>query len=113
MKTRLKELRAAAGYATAAQFAEYMNLSVHTYRKYEQGVIDLPIETAFAFADVFDCTLDELVGRTPPSVEALTQDERALLDCYRRCDSRDKAAVAQLASTLSRDEVEEEEVEVA
>ena len=88
MKTRLKEFRKMAGYSSADEFAEKMGMSVHTYRKYEQGVIDLYLDTACEFADEFGCTLEELIGRKPANGtgEFLTKDERFILEAYRNGD---------------------------
>ena len=78
MKTNLQKLRKEAGWKSAHAFADHMGISRSTYTHYEQGDIVMPLDRAWAFADEFDVTLDELMGRTPPTqaAKAESQTER-------------------------------------
>ena len=67
MKTKLQELRKAAGFKSARAFADHYGINLNTYTGYEQGK-PFSLEQAWAFADFFDCTLDELAGRERPQV---------------------------------------------
>ena len=66
MKTNLQILRKAAGYKSARAFAEKYGFNVGSYTNYEQGSRNLSLEQAWEFADIFDCSLDELAGRKRP-----------------------------------------------
>lgn len=78
MRYKLQEMRKRAGYKSARAFAERMGMSVSTYTNYEQGVRALSLEQAWEFADVLDCTLDELAGRDfqPPGETIAYEDSR-------------------------------------
>ena len=87
MRTNLQSLRKAAGYKSAREFAEKIGMPVATYTDYEQGRRSFTLERAWEFADVLDCSLDELAGRDfkDPKEQGrqLTPDESSLLDSYR------------------------------
>ncbi len=86
MKTKLQELRTQAGYKSAREFAELCGMSVRTYTNYEQGVSSLTLEKAWKFADILQCSLDELAGRTPPPKPlAHSPAETELISYYRQC----------------------------
>lgn len=99
MKTRLKELRKRAGYGSAEAFAEKVGISVHTYRKYEQGTIDLYLDTACDLAEALGCTLEELMGRAAHErkVDEYDDTERAIIDAYRNGDFLDRALIERAA----------------
>ncbi|ERL06817.1 hypothetical protein HMPREF1316_0492 [Olsenella profusa F0195] len=82
-----------------------MNIPLPTYTDYEQGKHVFSLERACDFADEFDCTLDELVGRDH-SPHVVTDPKRAeLLDCWDACseERRDTLlATAQDFATLER-----------
>ena len=59
----LKDLRKAAGYHTALEFAELMGVPSTTYSRYEQKPSHIPLRQAIAFADFLDAPLDAVVGR--------------------------------------------------
>lgn len=48
---------------TQKQIAEYLNMQLTVYRRYETGERDLPLWAAIKLADYYKITLDELVGR--------------------------------------------------
>lgn len=60
---RLKEIRLQSG-TTAKAAAEHLGILYRTYQKYENGEIDPPLSKAIALADLFDVSLDYLVGRS-------------------------------------------------
>lgn len=75
MRGNLQKLRKEAGWKSAKAYAEHLGLNPATYTEYEQGRISMPIRTAWAIADDLDVSLDELVGRTPPT-EADSEERR-------------------------------------
>lgn len=95
MKTNLQALRKRAGYRSAKSFAEHVGISVGTYTDYEQGRISLSLERAWEFADILNCTLDELAGREfiPASDRMSDPFESELVDTYRLLDVRGKTHV--------------------
>lgn len=59
----LKEIRLQSAM-TANAVAEHLGILYRTYQKYESGEIDPPLSKAIAIADLFDVSLDYLVGRS-------------------------------------------------
>lgn len=59
----LQGKRKAAGYKSAAAFAEAMGFNVGTYTSWEQGARPFDFRSAWLMADALGCTLDELGGR--------------------------------------------------
>lgn len=106
MKTRLQEFRKQAGYKSAKSFAEEIGLSVRTYTNYEQGITSLTLEKAWEFADIFDCSLDELAGRKRQYKELSNPSEQELIDCFRAStnDRKDRILdTARDAAVMSKD----------
>lgn len=93
MKTKLQEYRIQAGYKSACKFAECFGINKNTYTSYEQGVCKLPIDKAVEFADFFQCSLDELVGREQ-EIETYPLEE--VLKAYICLDKQDQKAIAQI-----------------
>ena len=94
MKTRLQELRKAAGFKSANAFADHMEIKRGTYTDYEQGRIALSLEQAWIFADEFDCTLDELAGRDRAPVVYKDARQAQLNADYEYLDDAGKVAAA-------------------
>lgn len=46
------------------QLAEYLNVKQTTYSKYELGKINIPVEVLIKLADLYDVSLDYIVGRS-------------------------------------------------
>jgi transcriptional regulator with XRE-family HTH domain len=63
MASRLLEIRKAAGFATAREFAEAAGLAESTYTRYESNPEKIPLKVAWALADRFHVSIDEVVGR--------------------------------------------------
>ncbi len=66
-RTALSELRAAAGYRNAKEFAAALGVPASTYSRWERGSQGpdsaIPMAAAWAIADRFGCTIDAVVGR--------------------------------------------------
>lgn len=71
MKTNLQQMRRAAGFKSAREFAEYAGLNVGTYTNYEQGKRNIDLETLCFIADKLNCSLDDLIGRPTPEGPSL------------------------------------------
>lgn len=92
MKTRLQELRKAAGFKSAKAFAVKYGINPGTYTNYEQGVTGLSLEKAWEFADIFDCSLDELAGRDRPKRDYADPQQAQLNAMYERLEESGKSA---------------------
>ena len=93
MKTNLQNMRKAAGYKSAAAFAESLELSVNTYTAYEQGRHSMTLETAWEFADALNCTLDELAGREWPRPVFDDPRQEAINQAYEASDEPARASI--------------------
>lgn len=85
MKTRLQELRKKAGFQSAVAFADHFGINAGTYTNYEQGKRNLTLEKAWEFADLLECSLDELAGRQWPPEGAVSSEDPMrdeLVRCY-------------------------------
>lgn len=49
---------------TQKDLAEYLNMQLTVYQRYERGERELPLWAAIKLADYYNVTLDFLVGRT-------------------------------------------------
>ena len=107
MQNELQAMRKRAGYKSAKAFAEAIGMSVNTYTNYEQGKSKLSIEQAWRFADILECSLDELAGRPWPQTDeqapstdpALTAIEGA----YLSMNGSGRTALSMVASGLAAD----------
>ncbi len=59
---RLLEQRKLQGL-TQCQVAKYLNITQPSYIRYENGTAEPSIDTLIRLADLFDVTIDYLVGR--------------------------------------------------
>lgn len=66
---KLKEIRESKGISQR-QAALALNLSPTVYNRYENGLREPPNALLLVIADYFGVTVDELLGRTPPHIEA-------------------------------------------
>ena len=49
---------------TQQQVAEYLNVKQNTYSQYEIGVLNYPIDVLCRLADLYQVSVDYLLGRT-------------------------------------------------
>ena len=49
---------------TQKQLATYLSISQNTYSQYEIGVLNYPIDVLMKLADLYDVSVDYLLGRT-------------------------------------------------
>lgn len=62
--TRIRDLREDQDW-TQAHVAELLGIRQTTYSKYELGKILVPVDMLIRLADLYDVSLDYLVGRSP------------------------------------------------
>ena len=89
----LKSLRSESRL-TQKQLGQRLGISQATIACYENGLREPHIESLIAYADLFDCSVDYLVGRSDDfggpigknAAPVLTQEELALVKQYRDLD---------------------------
>lgn len=80
MASTLQELRKAAGYKTAPEFADAQGIAPSTYSRYESSPEKIPLATAWKLADLFGCTIDVIVGRAQVDPAKLGDDVQMRFD---------------------------------
>lgn len=102
----LKRYRKARGL-TQEEAAAAIGIPTKTYQNYEREVREADSEVLCALADLYNVSLDELVGRTAPASEPemwgemLDRSEKNLIDIYRSMSSEGKGVLAAIAETLA------------
>lgn len=77
-------------------------MPVGTYTNYEQGKNKLTLEMAWRFADIFECTLDELAGRDfHPNSGSQPPEVRELAEIYQDANAQGRAAIMAVARSQS------------
>jgi transcriptional regulator with XRE-family HTH domain len=100
-KSNLQAMRKRAGFKSAREFALHANIPVDTYTAYEQGKTNMTLLQAWEFADMLNCTLDELAGRKSPNVpDGLTADEQTIVDGYRTADDGQRLLMKTMANAV-------------
>lgn len=88
---------------TQEDAAKYFNVSIGTYRNWEQGRVDMNSAQISQMADLYGVTVDYLLGVTnipmPPAF-SLTQDEMELLDCYRQVEPWERELILSHAKMV-------------
>ena len=92
-------------HLTQVQMAEKLGVSRPSYTCYEIGNAFPPIATLCKLADMFNVSLDYLVGRTDnPDIDAADPDnaarEVALLEKYRKLSPEKRAKIGDLIDLL-------------
>ncbi len=59
----IRNLRIDNGY-TQEQIAKYLNIKQNTYSQYEIGVLNYPVDVLIKLADLYNVSVDYLLGRT-------------------------------------------------
>lgn len=102
----LKRCRKARGL-TQEEAAAAIGIPTKTYQNYEREVREADSEVLCALADLYDVSLDELVGRTAPVAdpeqwgELLDRNEKSLLDLYRSMSTEGRRVLVAVAGTLA------------
>lgn len=79
----LKELREDIGL-TQLDVAERLSLTRQTISRYETGDIEPPLDTLVKLADLYNCSLDYLTGRTKEryNINLLDREKRILIEKF-------------------------------
>lgn len=80
MATMLQELRKEAGYRTAKEFAEAIEVPPTTYARYEQSPEKIPIKQAWMIADHLGCSIDAVVGREHIDIDSMRGEVQRFYD---------------------------------
>ena len=84
---RIKELRISK-QMKQSDLAKLLNCSPTTVSNYEVGYRDLDSMTICRLCDIFECTADYLLGRSPVGGLQLTPEEENIILALRRADGR-------------------------
>ena len=103
---RLNELR---GNKTQAQIAQILGLPRETYRNYEVGNREPPLDTLLKIANYFGVSVDYLLGRDevpgvqmkPAAESELTETEQELLSIYRSVNPALQDLILNVARTAA------------
>ena len=96
MKLSMRTLRKSHGF-TQEELAKAVGATKRQVGAWERGENDLPMDFAVAIADALECTIDDIAGRetryyfvdtSQRPQDALTDEERDLLDTFRALDDR-------------------------
>ena len=89
MAKSIKDLREEKGYRSAREFAEALGIAASSMSRYDRDPETIPMKHAIAMADLLECSVDEIVGRTPVTsgrnelqefYDGLLPETRALMD---------------------------------
>ncbi len=89
---RLRELRLANNWRQE-DLAQKLNTKRQTVARYEAGERRLDLDTIQKLCDLFDCSSDYLLGRSPLRQMKLSPEEESLILAHRKADSRTKEMV--------------------
>jgi DNA-binding XRE family transcriptional regulator len=97
----MKELRQSAGISRK-EAAEIIGVSIHTITSWELKKSRPNFEHACAIADLLECTLDELIGRTPPEFhEYADQRQQDMNEHYESMSEQGKKLASGVVVDLS------------
>ena len=95
MKLQLKELRKKAGL-NQQQMADKLGIPKRTYGSWERQEVEINLKQAFDCAVILECSIDELVGYTPP-IEYSDSDQEALNGYYESMNDDGKKKLLDIA----------------
>ncbi len=110
--TRIRELRLARGW-TQDDLAARLNARRQTVSNYETGFRGIDADTICRLCDIFDCTADYLLGRSPIGGMHLTPEEESIIIAHRRADDRAKDMVRLALDPFWQDESSATEIQSA
>lgn len=86
---RLLELRKSKGL-TQADMSKLLKITPQAYSLYETNKNNISNETLCILADFFEVSTDYLLGRQDSIPSFLSEEERSIIDLYRKLDRRAK-----------------------
>ena len=98
-------MRKKAGFKSAKAFADSIGMNPATYTDYEQGRRAFTLEKAWEFADVLECSLDELAGRRwpPEDLASIDPRRRAMIESYDALTDDGKTLASEMVASVARD----------
>jgi transcriptional regulator with XRE-family HTH domain len=99
---RLRDTRSARGL-TQARLAEMLEVSPRVYNRWERGAAVPRLDTLVKIAEILEVSLDELVGRKEPDLDALSIRNPELHSLYKEIDrlsDEDQQALVVLLDSL-------------
>ena len=102
LKDNLRFLRRKAGL-TQAELAKKMHLRQYNISDYEIGRIEPNIQTLIRFADIFDVSLDFLVGRKQESITKavmIPESNKIFTPIFRQCRSISISSISTIPSKI-------------
>ena len=89
---RIRELRQQKGW-TQDELANKLHMERQTIGHYETGERNISIAVLLSLCEIFGCSSDYILGRTPYGGLILTGDEESLILAYRQADERSRCMV--------------------
>lgn len=90
------------------QIAEILGMKQEQYQRYESGKRETPINILIKLAEYYDTSLDYITGRTNDKNNTrsmkIDQDEKMLLDLFRRIPKKEKNIIIELLCILGQKE---------
>lgn len=99
---RVKDLRISRGMKQE-DLARELNVARTAISKYERGELDLSSATIHRLCEIFGCTSDYLLGRSPVPSPDLDPQEEAMLLAWRRATPEIRAIVETALSPYRED----------
>lgn len=106
---RLKELRLSHNL-TQKQLAEKVSTTQTTIGKYERGELQPSLETLKQFSNLFECSIDYIIGHTDDfgnitikneNMVPLSMGERQLLECFRLLSPTERERATEYMTFLA------------
>ena len=104
MLNNLKILRESKGY-TQQQLSEMIGVSQQTLQKYETQKHEPDIESLKRIADIFDVTVDYLVGHTATGEDpnyGISESEFLIIENFRKLDKDTRDDIEHIISKLAQ-----------
>ena len=89
---RIKDLRVSKGW-TQDQLGEKVGCSGVAIGRYERALRDLDVATILRLCDIFGCTADYLLGRSPVAAPELSPEEEDMLLAWRAAPPEIRAII--------------------
>lgn len=103
---RIRELRQAKGW-TQTQLGDRVGMAKTTISGYEKGDHQIDPAMICALCDIFGCTADYLLGRSPSPMPVISPEDAAVLDAYHALPLEIRKAVDGLLEPYRAGVVEE------
>lgn len=87
---RLKELRKERGL-TQKEIANMLSITQMSYSYYERGLREPEIALLIKLSEIFNVSVDYLIENENERLEKLTEDERRVMNKYRKLNRINKA----------------------